>query len=410
MPVSVIEPGNSVRLLSREDLVEVLASDRPEDYFIGGVVDRDDKAVLLCRGNLDRLVVPFAWFRAGRRSPRPDFEDFEVTDFGQTVRFGAYEATADAILYEFDPDARRRIKNTQVEKDETFGGALRRLRLARGLSRGDFPGINAKTIARVERGEVAKPHDETLDRCCLMLSHARSVRRRHQSRWTLLGPSRTLRAAMDWPLLNGTCHHARINVLTRGANGVHSMPIDQQLPDNASIGARRMTAGRLDTVIDTVDNADRVVGTMKRAHVLQAGANFRVAHVFLFNAKRELLLQRIAQGLRHAGQWGSSAAGYVSSGEQYDHAAARKLKAELGVDVPLALLGKTSMLDGQSLKFIHVYEALYDGPFHPSATDVSDIEFVSISAIVSDRTSGARSFTATFQHLLDSYQAGTLRP
>jgi hypothetical protein len=158
----VVAPGNGIRLLMREDLVEVLTSAHPDDYFIGGVVDPDDKAVVLYRGNLERLVVPFAWFRSGRRSPRPDFEDFEVTDSGQTVRFGAYEAAVDAILYEFDPDARRRIKNTQVEKDESFGGALRRLRLARGLSRDDFPGINAKTIARIERGEVAKPHGETL--------------------------------------------------------------------------------------------------------------------------------------------------------------------------------------------------------------------------------------------------------
>jgi hypothetical protein len=165
----VIAPGNGVRLLAPDDLVEVLASEHPEDYFIGGVVDRDDKAVVLYRGNLERLVVPLAWFRAGRSSPRPDFDDFEVTDSGQTVRFGAYEAAVDAILYEFDPDARRRIKNAQVEKDETFGGALRRLRLARGLSREDFPGINAKTIARIERGEVEKPHGETLARISRVL-------------------------------------------------------------------------------------------------------------------------------------------------------------------------------------------------------------------------------------------------
>jgi Helix-turn-helix domain len=158
----VVAPGNGVRLLAREDLIEVLTADHPEDYFIGGVVDREDKVLVLYRGNLERLVVPFKWFRAGRASPRPDFEDFEVTDSGQTIRLGEYEAAADAILYELDPEARRRIKSAQVEKDETFGGALRRLRLARGLSRDDFPGVNGKTIARIERGEVEKPHGETL--------------------------------------------------------------------------------------------------------------------------------------------------------------------------------------------------------------------------------------------------------
>lgn len=158
----VVAPGNGVLLLAREDLIEALMAEHPEDYFIGGVVDRDDKVLVLYRGNLERLAVPFKWFRAGRASPRPDFEDFEVTDSGQTVRLGEYEAAADAILYELDPEARRRIKSAQVETDESFGGALRRLRLARGLSRDDFPGVNAKTIARIERGEVEKPHGETL--------------------------------------------------------------------------------------------------------------------------------------------------------------------------------------------------------------------------------------------------------
>jgi hypothetical protein len=87
--------------------------------LIGGVVDRDDKVLVLYRGNLERLVVSFKWFRVGRASPRPDFEGFEVTDSGQTVRLGEYEAAADAILYELDPEARRRIESAQVEKDET---------------------------------------------------------------------------------------------------------------------------------------------------------------------------------------------------------------------------------------------------------------------------------------------------
>jgi hypothetical protein len=145
----VIAPGNGVRLLAREDIVEVLALKNPEDYFIGGVVDRDDKAVVLYRGNLERLVVPFAWFRARRRSPRPDFEDFEVTI--RTAVFGAYEAATDAVLHEFDTAARRASKKHSGRKDETFGGALRRLRLSEALAR--LPRINAKTIARIERGE-----------------------------------------------------------------------------------------------------------------------------------------------------------------------------------------------------------------------------------------------------------------
>jgi DNA-binding Xre family transcriptional regulator len=101
--------------------------------------------------------------------PAPDPADAEITDWGHTLRMGEYEAAADAILYEFDADFRKRAKARRVEQDDSLGGALRRLRLARGLSRGNFPGISEKEIARIERGEVRKPHSRTLERIAKVL-------------------------------------------------------------------------------------------------------------------------------------------------------------------------------------------------------------------------------------------------
>ena len=48
-------------------------------------------------------------------------------------------------------------------QERGFGPALRRLRIQRGLSREGFPGVSAKFIARLERGEVARPHGRTLN-------------------------------------------------------------------------------------------------------------------------------------------------------------------------------------------------------------------------------------------------------
>jgi hypothetical protein len=164
--VVVLEEG--VKLLSHDEIAEVLASPHRDDLFIGGAVDAADRVLVLYRGNLESLVVPLAWF-ARPGGPRADADDFEVTDFGQTVRLGPFEAAADAILYEFDPEARRRAKQRSIAKDASFGGALRRLRLQRGLRRTEFDGISAKEIARIERGEVAKPHAETLERLAALL-------------------------------------------------------------------------------------------------------------------------------------------------------------------------------------------------------------------------------------------------
>jgi hypothetical protein len=157
----VVALDNGVKLLPADEIAEVLASRQRDDLFIGGTVDAADRALVLYRGNLESIVVPLAWFtRAG--GPRADHDDFEITDFGQTVRLGKFEAAADAILYEFDPEARRRAKQRSIVSDASFGGALRRLRLQRGLRRDDFEGISGKEIARIERSEVSKPHAETL--------------------------------------------------------------------------------------------------------------------------------------------------------------------------------------------------------------------------------------------------------
>jgi isopentenyl-diphosphate delta-isomerase len=164
-----------------------------------------------------------------------------------------------------------------------------------------------------------------------------------------------------------------------------------------------MTAQRQDMLVDLVDSSDRVIGTARRRQVLQQQAGFRVAHVFLFNRAGDLLLQQIAPGLRHAGQWGSSVAGYVHAGEKYQDAAERKAQEELGIVPSLSEHGKTSMLDQSAVKFIELFKSSYDGPLFPNAAEVSRVEFFSLGQIATERSSGARAFTKTFLHLLDFY-------
>jgi hypothetical protein len=160
----VLAPGDGIQMLSTNDLLEALASEDRADRVIGVAVDDASELVMLYRGNLDTVMVPFAWFASPHASTRPDFSDFEPVDHGIGVRFGEYEAAVDAILYEFDPAYRRRVKNAEVGRDDSVGGSVRRLRNLRGLKQSDFPGISVKEIGRIERGEVKAPHRATLDR------------------------------------------------------------------------------------------------------------------------------------------------------------------------------------------------------------------------------------------------------
>ena len=156
---SILNPES---LLSAQELAEVLSAPHPEDYFIGGVVNHDDNSVILYRGNFEPVIVPFAWFQTSPGQQAPDFRRFKVIDSGQTLALGEYEAASDAILFEFDEGARRRQKATALLQDSSLGASIRRLRLQKGLSRSSFKGISAKTIARIEQGQVSRPHQGTL--------------------------------------------------------------------------------------------------------------------------------------------------------------------------------------------------------------------------------------------------------
>jgi hypothetical protein len=149
--------------LAPEELAEALQADERGDLFIGGSVDKTTETITLWRGTLDTLTVPFSAFAASGDGVKPDFGKFSLVDYGQTIRLGKYEAAADAVLYEFDPEYRRRVKKERLQSEQTFGASLRRLRKERGLAREDFePAINAKTVARIEQGKVSRIQPKTL--------------------------------------------------------------------------------------------------------------------------------------------------------------------------------------------------------------------------------------------------------
>lgn len=149
--------------LQPEELAEVLQAENRSDLFIGGFVDATTKTITLWRGDLESLTVPFLAFPKSGDGTKPDFSKFAATDYGQTIQFGPYEAAADAILYEYDPEYRRQMKKERQATEQSFGASLRRLRKQRGLSREDFaPAVASKTIARIEQGQVNRIQQKTL--------------------------------------------------------------------------------------------------------------------------------------------------------------------------------------------------------------------------------------------------------
>jgi hypothetical protein len=148
--------------LPEEELVKAIVANDARDRFLGGSVDPKAKALTLLRGDITAVVVPFSNFSRSGDGTAPDFARLGLADYGRTIVLGDYEASADAVLYELDPDYRRRLKKQRRQRERTFGASLMRLRKQLRVQRSDFAPISSKEIARIERDEVAKPHAKTL--------------------------------------------------------------------------------------------------------------------------------------------------------------------------------------------------------------------------------------------------------
>ena len=159
-------------------------------------------------------------------------------------------------------------------------------------------------------------------------------------------------------------------------------------------------------VIDAVDLHDNVVGNIKRKNVLDSYKNFRVAHIFLFNRKGELLIQKISKkNTRHPFYWGSSVAGYLFAGEDYKTCALRRLKQELGIESNIKFFGKVLMKEETGNKMIELFTCTYNGKINFNSEIILKTEFHSLSNIELMLNNSDRSFTPTFNYLFNFFKA-----
>jgi 16S rRNA (adenine1518-N6/adenine1519-N6)-dimethyltransferase len=111
-----------------------------------------------------------------------------------------------------------------------------------------------------------------------------------------------------------------------------------------------------------VDGFDRVLYGCERSKVHGDNLRHRAVHILVFNGRGELFLQKRSRWKdRNPGVWDSSAAGHVLAGEEYDDAARREVREELGIEPALEKIGKLPASERTGQEFIWLYCARNDG-------------------------------------------------
>jgi isopentenyl-diphosphate delta-isomerase len=90
------------------------------------------------------------------------------------------------------------------------------------------------------------------------------------------------------------------------------------------------------TFVILVDENDHNVGVMEKLEAHHRGTLHRAVSVFIFNSKREWILQKRALGKYHSnGLWSNTCCTHPYPGETSHEAANRRLSEEMGIVCPL---------------------------------------------------------------------------
>lgn len=164
-------------------------------------------------------------------------------------------------------------------------------------------------------------------------------------------------------------------------------------------------------VIDAVDTANRPTGQVERRDVFAKKANFRTVHVLIRSLDRKsILLQELhSNHARSPSKLGSSVAGYIHSGENYQHAARRKLREELNIFrvrqlIPVDLI---EMQDEGVIKFVKIYCLSYDYSGNFDREHIKTVSYYSIKTIDAMMGSEPHRFTETFLDVYRRYREFT---
>jgi 16S rRNA (adenine1518-N6/adenine1519-N6)-dimethyltransferase len=164
-------------------------------------------------------------------------------------------------------------------------------------------------------------------------------------------------------------------------------------------------------IFDVVDENDRVTGQRPRGVVHKERLRHRAIHIFVFNRRGELFMQRRSRWKdSHPRRWDSSAAGHVNAGDTYDATAPRELQEELGVSAPLERIGEIAACRATGWEFVHLYRAVHEGPFRLPPAEIECGGFFPVEEIERWIESRPEDFATGFIECWRAFKAGNPTP
>jgi isopentenyl-diphosphate delta-isomerase len=156
-----------------------------------------------------------------------------------------------------------------------------------------------------------------------------------------------------------------------------------------------------DEVVVLVDPGDAVVGVAPKLDAHREGRLHRAVSVVLFDDEGRMLLQRRAAEKYHsAGLWSNTCCGHPRPGESVEDAARRRLRDELGIDVPNVRRVDQFMyradLEGGMVEheLDHVVVGSWNGDVEPNPSEVWETRWIHVHQLLAELVSAPSRYTA----------------
>lgn len=159
-----------------------------------------------------------------------------------------------------------------------------------------------------------------------------------------------------------------------------------------------------DEIYDLVDMEDQVIGQSTRKDIHQKDLLHRSVHIFVFNSKGDLFLQKRAYSKdENPGFWDTSCAGHVDSGEDYLTAANRELMEELTISEHLQPFMKIKACKESYWEHVFAYSCTTRQPIKINPTEILEGRFWPIDEISTALSKNKLPFTSTFKIIFINY-------
>lgn len=151
-----------------------------------------------------------------------------------------------------------------------------------------------------------------------------------------------------------------------------------------------------------IDKNNRKIGTEEKIKAHKEGKLHRAFSIFIFNSKRELLIQKRVKNKYHSGGlWSNTCDGHPRPNETYSKATRRRLKEEMGFDCRLKKLFcfryKTKL--GELIE--NEYDCIFVGKFRgkpkPNPKEIIEYKWISIKDLKKDINKHPKKYATWFK-------------